>query len=63
MTLTNELLEPTQVIKQKFSTVQTIDVIECCRWHCSQPCESRQVLQVYRIKNQLAGATYIVFTL
>ena len=23
--------------------------IECSRWHCSQPCESRQVLQVYRI--------------
>ena len=35
----------------KDSTVQTINVIECSRWHCSQPCESRQVLQVYRIKN------------
>ena len=35
----------------KDSTVQTINVTECSRWHCSQPCESRQVLQVYRIKN------------
>ena len=58
MTLTNELLQTTQDCKQKLSTVQTINVIECSRWHCGQPCTTEDLLRL--VESKFSGTTVCI---